>query len=70
MLIYSVITKEKNWFVATAIPSGVVSQGKSIEEAKTNLQEALELYYEGEPVDDNGSEPLIAPMQIKIKTGA
>lgn len=45
MIIYSYITKEENWFVATAMPTGVVSQGKTIEEAKANLQEALELYY-------------------------
>lgn len=44
MIIYSYITKEEDWFVATAMPTGVVSQGKTIEEAKENLQEALDLY--------------------------
>ena len=70
MLVYSIITKEKNWFVATAIPSGVVSQGKTIEETKANLQEALELFYEDQPIEDSGSEPLIAPVQVKTNIRA
>ena len=41
-----IIQKEENWYVATAIESGVASQGKTIDEALANLSEALELYYE------------------------
>ncbi len=42
----AVITKEENWYVAHCVELGVVSQGKSIEAAQTNLKEAVELYLE------------------------
>ncbi|MCC8160525.1 MAG: type II toxin-antitoxin system HicB family antitoxin [Oscillospiraceae bacterium] len=41
-----VIQKEDNWYVATALESGVASQGKTIDKALSNLKEALELYFE------------------------
>ncbi len=41
-----VITKEEDWFVARSVELGIVSQGKTIEEAKANLNEAVELYLE------------------------
>ncbi|MBI4095017.1 MAG: type II toxin-antitoxin system HicB family antitoxin [Candidatus Liptonbacteria bacterium] len=43
------INKEGKWFVARAIEFGVVSQGRTIEEARQNLKEAVELYLAGEP---------------------
>lgn len=70
MIVYSIITQEDSWYIATAVPTGVVSQGKTIEEAKTNLQEALELFYEDEPVQEKTGQPLIAPVEISIKTRA
>lgn len=47
-----VITKEEKWYVALCIELGVVSQGKTIDEAKMNLQEAVELYIESFRTDD------------------
>ncbi len=41
-----VIQKEDGWYVATALESGVASQGKTMEESLSNLREALELYFE------------------------
>lgn len=41
-----VITKEEYWYVAHCVELGVVSQGKTIEESKANLKEAVELYLE------------------------
>lgn len=38
--------KEGRWFVARAVELGVVSQGRTIDEAKKNLREAVELYLE------------------------
>ncbi len=38
------IVKEGKWYVAHAVEFGVASQGRTIEEAKKNLQEAVELY--------------------------
>jgi predicted RNase H-like HicB family nuclease len=42
----AVITKEEDWYVAHCVELGVVSQGKTIEVAKANLKEAVELYLE------------------------
>ncbi|MDO8737910.1 type II toxin-antitoxin system HicB family antitoxin [Candidatus Deferrimicrobium sp.] len=42
----AVISREEKWYVAHCVELGVVSQGKAIEEAKANLQEAVELYRE------------------------
>jgi predicted RNase H-like HicB family nuclease len=40
------VWKEGKWYVAQAIEFDVASQGKTIESAKKNLQEAVELYLE------------------------
>ena len=42
----AVITREDNFFVARCIELSVVSQGTTIEEARINLKEAVELYIE------------------------
>jgi predicted RNase H-like HicB family nuclease len=44
-----IIQKEGKWFVARSVELGVVSQGKTVEEAKRNLLEAVELYLEDKP---------------------
>lgn len=49
----AVITKEESWYVAHCVELGVVSQGKTLEGAKENLKEAIELY-----LDSFGSEDL------------
>ncbi len=53
----TVITEEADWFVARAIELGVVSQGKTVEEAEANLKEAVALYLEDADVP---KEKLIA----------
>lgn len=45
----AVIYKEGKWFIARSAELGVTTQGKSIEEARRNLQEAIELYLEDMP---------------------
>lgn len=45
----AVIHREGSWYVAECPEVGVVSQGKSIEEAIFNLKEATELYLEEFP---------------------
>lgn len=42
----AVIHKEEDTFVAECPEVGTVSQGRTIEEAVTNLKEATELYLE------------------------
>ncbi|MCL1806461.1 MAG: type II toxin-antitoxin system HicB family antitoxin [Oscillospiraceae bacterium] len=46
----AVIQQEDDWYVAGCVENNVASQGKSIDEALSNLREALELYYEDKPV--------------------
>jgi len=44
--ISAIIRKEDDWFVAKCLDLDVTTQGKTIEEAKANLKEAIELYIE------------------------
>ncbi len=42
----AVVHREEDWYVAECPEVGVVSQGRSLEEAVANLREATELYLE------------------------
>ena len=64
----SIITKEDKWFVAKCVELGVVSQGKTIEEAQKNLVEATELNIEKETLSDKcfpKKAPLITTFELK-----
>ena len=64
----AIITKEGKWFVAKCVELGVVSQGKTIEEAQKNLKEATELYLEKETVPQKSlpkQAPLITTFELK-----
>ena len=70
MTFYALIAKESEWYVATAVPSGVTSQGKTVKEAKRNLKEAVELYYEGEAIKPSPvSEPFLTPFEVNLAHG-
>lgn len=56
------INKEGKWYVAKCLELGVVSQGKTIEEATENLKEAVELYLE----DNEEATKNISPMSSII----
>jgi predicted RNase H-like HicB family nuclease len=62
------ITKEANLYVAKCVENSVASQGPTIEEAKANLKEALELYYEDEPCEDYTSfgETLLTSLEVTL----
>ena len=49
MTLTAVVHKEDDWYVADCPEVGTVSQGRTIEEAITNLQEATSLYLEEFP---------------------
>ena len=62
-----IITKEGKWFVARSVELGITTQGKSIEDAKKNLQEAVELYLEDMPrATKNLSKesPLVTSLEV------
>ena len=63
----AVITKEEKWYVGHCVELGVVSQGKSIEEAQTNLREAVELYMESfgsEDLPESAGEVILYPLEV------
>jgi len=65
----AVITKEEKWFVAHCVELGVVSQGKTIEEAQVNLKEAVELYIESfghEELPESLSEVVLYPLEVAV----
>ena len=41
-----IIEREGNWFVALCPELDIASQGKTVEEARLNLIEAIELFFE------------------------
>ena len=45
------VWREGKWYVAYEPTSGVASQGRSVNEALSNLKEALELYLEEEDAE-------------------
>ena len=64
----TIITQEDKWFVARCLELGVVSQGKTIEEAQKNLKEAVELYLEDYPKAKkylSKKTPLITSLELK-----
>lgn len=63
-----IIQREGKWFVARSLELGVTSQGRTIEEAKNNLQEAVELYLEDMP---KGKKELTkeSPLVTSIEVG-
>jgi predicted RNase H-like HicB family nuclease len=66
----AIITKEDKFFVAHCIELGVVSQGKTIEEAQANLKEAVELYIESfgsEDLPDSQGEVVFYPIEVAVR---
>lgn len=62
----SAITHEGPWFVARCLEVEVTSQGKTLESALSNLQEALELYFEDHDASTTGTTPIIAPVEVNV----
>lgn len=65
----AVITREENWYVAHCVELGVVSQGKTIEQAQANLKEAVELYLESFGKDDlpeSTGEMMLYPFEVAV----
>lgn len=57
------------WFVARCLDLPVTSQGETLEIAKTNLKEAIELYIDTWGVDDlecTVGEPELAKVEVAV----
>jgi predicted RNase H-like HicB family nuclease len=42
----AIIERDEDWFVALCPELDIASQGRTVEEARDNLREALELFFE------------------------
>ena len=63
----AVIRKEEKWYVAHCLELGVVSQGRTIEKAKANLKEAVELYIESfgaKDIPETNGEIILSPLEV------
>ncbi len=60
------IQKEENWYVATSIETGVATQGKTIDEALSNLSEALSLYFEDIEPENIFSPVFITTLEVTV----
>ncbi len=61
-----IVQKDDSWYVAHCIDISVASQGKTIEESLDNLKEALELYYEDEPLYDSPPPALLTSVEVAV----
>jgi predicted RNase H-like HicB family nuclease len=64
----TIISKEGKWYVARCVELGVISQGKTIEDAEENLKEAVGLYLENMPTSKkylSTKAPLITILEVE-----
>lgn len=64
----TIINFEERWYVARCVELGVVSQGKTIEEAQRNLKEAVELYLEDGPRQElyfSKEAPFVTTLEVQ-----
>jgi len=64
----TIITQEKKWYVARCVELGVVSQGRTINEAQKNLKEAVKLYLEDQPKAKryfSHTTPLVTTLELE-----
>ncbi len=57
------------WFVARCLDLPVTSQGATLEEAKSNLTEAIELYIEtwgADELEGSVGEPELAKVEVAV----
>ena len=59
----AVLHKEEDMYVAECPEVGTASQGKTIEEAISNLKEATELYLDEFPLKDS-KKPIMAMFEV------
>ncbi|WP_433713727.1 type II toxin-antitoxin system HicB family antitoxin [Nocardia sp. CA-084685] len=58
------VHQEEHWYVAQCLEVDVASQGQTIEEALTNLREAVALYLAEAPEPQLTATPLVTSFQI------
>ena len=63
MRLSAVIHKENGWFIATNPETGTTTQGKTFDEALSNLTEATELYLEEFPLPELDA-PILTTFEV------
>lgn len=68
MRLTAAITQEDDLFVARCLETDVVSQGATLEDARQNLIEAVELHFEGEVIEPGEitPPPAIVPIEVDL----
>jgi predicted RNase H-like HicB family nuclease len=66
MRLTAAIIQEGPWYVARCLEVEVASQGETLEEARANLTEALELYFEGDSEADVAGPAVIASIDVAV----
>ncbi len=66
MRLTAAITREGDWYVARCLEVEVASQGESLDEARVNLVEALELYFEDDAGLEIAESPIIVPVDVAV----
>ena len=62
-----IVQKDDDWYVAKCLENSVASQGKTVEEAIDNLKEALELYYEDIPTEqDKQKQIFVTTLEVTV----
>ncbi len=64
MAFTAAVTRDDRLYVARCLEVEVTSQGTSVEDALANLKEALELYFQNEPLPDGVEPPTIHRVEI------
>jgi predicted RNase H-like HicB family nuclease len=69
-MLTAILTREDGGFVALCPEVDVASQGSTVEEAKTNLKEAVELFFECASKEEvchrMASESYISAMEVQV----
>jgi predicted RNase H-like HicB family nuclease len=60
------ITREGDWYVARCLEVEVASQGETFEQARSNLVEALELFFEDDAGIEVAEPPIIVPLDVAM----
>ena len=58
--------EEDGWIVATCLENGIASQGQTLDEALTNLKEALELYFEDVPTPPKYPQIYVTSFEVAV----
>lgn len=66
MVCTAIISKEDDTYIARDARTNVADEGRTAEEALKNLKAALELYYDGEQVEENPSPIFTSTLEVCV----